>query len=498
MNKAQKIEYARLLEEKIRRNKKNKLGRMLSSLYPWQRRFVAATKEYIVCLLMAANQVGKTRTGTAVDAVHLTGDYPEDWEGHEFTFAPTCWLLGYSGEKTRDLLQKKLFGDLDGTTGKFSGGLIPADRIDTQASGRHNYKAMSGTSGAAREVRVRHRSGGVSICQFWSYSQGQHALMGDVVDWFHIDEEPEDAEIFPQVLTRTLNGDKGKGGRGMLTLTPENGKTELVCGFMDEPSKGQYMQTATWDDAPHLSDEQKEAILGQYPAYQRDMRSKGVPLMGSGLIFPVSEDSLKIDPFRIPEYWFVIDGMDFGWDHPQAHIQLVWDRGGDMFYVTNAWKGSKKQPYEAWHIIKPWADGVPTAWPMDGLQTRQQMGKQDAQQQKTMYEAEGMLMLGSHATFPDGSNGVWAGLTLMLDLMNTGRLKIFSNLFEVFEEVREYHTKTTASGNVEIVKTKDDLIDALRYAIMMRRNAIRIMDINAHYETVAATNRGTPATYDGF
>jgi phage terminase large subunit-like protein len=488
MNRALLIEEIQLLEEQTRRNKAQRLKRTLDSFYEWQERFVRATKEYIVCLLMAANQVGKTRTGTAIDAVHLTGDYPDDWEGHKFDFAPVCWLLGYSGEKTRDLLQAKLFGRL--SNGQFSGGLIPAERIV-------DYKSMTGTSGACREVRVRHKSGGVSVCQFWSYSQGQHALMGDVVDWFHIDEEPEDQEIFPQVLTRTLNGDKGRGGRGILTLTPENGKTELVCGFMDNPGSGQYMQTATWDDAPHLSKEQRESILSQYPEYQRDMRSKGVPLMGSGLIFTVDTEDLKVEPFQPPDYWFVIDGIDFGWDHPQAHVQLVWDRDGDCIYITNAWKDSKKQPYEAWHVIKQWAEDIPTAWPMDGLQTRQQMGKQDAVQQKTLYESEGMWMLDSHACFPDGSNGVWAGLTEILDYMKTGRFKVFSNLVEVLEEIREYHTKTTASGNIEIVKVKDDLIDAIRYAFMMRREAIRIMDIGMSYD-MGPTTSVTPGAYDNF
>ncbi len=58
--------------------------------------------------------------------------------------------------------------------------------------------------------------------------------MGDVVDWYHIDEEPKDKTIVPQVQTRTANGDGGKGGRGILTFTPENGRTELVVKFMDE------------------------------------------------------------------------------------------------------------------------------------------------------------------------------------------------------------------------------------------------------------------------
>ena len=85
--------------------------------------------------------------------------------------------------------------------------------------------------------------------------------MGDVVDWYHIDEEPEDQEIFPQVLTRTLNGDLGQGGRGIITFTPENGKTSLVQQLMDSDGSGMCLQTATWSDAPHLTEEMKRDIL---------------------------------------------------------------------------------------------------------------------------------------------------------------------------------------------------------------------------------------------
>ena len=463
MNRAQKLEYAALLEEQIKRNKQSRLQRTYESLYDWQHQFNAATKDHTACMLMAGNQVGKSRTGCCIDAHHLTGEYPDDWGGHKFTRPPLAWLLGYSGEKTRDLLQLKLFGRY--AENEFEGGLIPADKII-------DHRAMTGTSGAMREVRVKHTNG-IAICQFWSYSQGQHALMGDVVDWYHIDEEPKDQAIYPQVLTRTINGDQGNGGRGILTFTPENGKTELVTKFMDELGKGQYLQTATWDQAPHLDDGAKEVILSQYPAYQRDMRSKGVPLMGSGLIYEVSEDDIKCDPFNVPDYWFVIDGMDFGWDHHQAHIQLVWNRDADMYYVINAWKGKKKQPFEAWHVVRPWAQNVPTAWPSDGLQTEKGSGKQ----QREYYSEEGFNLLPEHASWEDGGVGVWAGIVEINNLMQTGRLKIVSTLFNVFEEIRQYHTKTTANGKIEIVKTMDDILDAIRYAYMMRRYAIRVMDL---------------------
>jgi len=468
LNRAQKLELAQLMEEKIKRNKLSQGIRTYESLYPWQHRFNAATAEHLACLLMAANQVGKSRTGCVIDAFHLTGDYPEDWTGHKFKIPPMCWLLGYSGEKTRDLLQLKLFGRFLGTG--FEGGLVPADKII-------DWRSMTGTSGAMREVRVK-RENGIATCQFWSYSQGQAALMGDVVDWYHIDEEPKDPEIYPQVITRTLNGDGGKGGRGILTFTPENGKTELVCSFMDDPTPSKYLQTATWDDAPHMSEDTKIAILAQYPPYQRAMRSRGIPLMGAGLIYEHSEDALKCEPFEIPAHWYLINGMDFGWDHPQAHIQLAWDMGADIFYVIHAWKKSKTQPYEAWNVVKSWSEDVPTAWPADGLQHE----KGSAKQQKDYYEEAGFEMLADHATWEEGGNGVEAGLMEINNLMKTGRFKVFSHLFEVFEEIRQYHRVSKPNGKSEIVKIKEDILDAIRYAYMMRREAIQKNDIGVTYE----------------
>lgn len=470
MSRADKIELIKLREEQLRRKHSQYLSRVYAKMYPWQRKFNAATAEHSASMLMAANQVGKSLTGCAIDAFHLLGEYPEDWAGHRFESPPMCWLLGYSGEKTRDLLQSKLFGRFTGTG--FDGGMIPKDRIVPGG-----WRSMTGAAGAMREVLVKHKHG-VSTCQFWSYSQGQHALMGDVVDWYHIDEEPRDQEIYPQVITRTLNGDGGRGGRGILTFTPENGKTQLVSKFMDDREPSQYLQTATWDDAPHLSEEQKTAILSQYPEYQRAMRSRGVPLMGAGVIFEHSQSAISCEPFEIPNHWMLINGMDFGWDHPQAHIQLAWDVGSDTFYVIHAFKKSKIQPYEAWQSVRAWSEGVPVAWPHDGLQTE----KGSAKQQREYYEEAGFEMLADHATWEDGGNGVEAGLMELNNLMKTGRFKVFSNLVEVFEEVREYHRIAKPNGRSEIVKLKDDLIDAIRMAYMMRRHAIQKNDLFVDYE----------------
>ncbi|MCE0854019.1 hypothetical protein LU689_29400, partial [Pseudomonas asiatica] len=69
--RADKLELLALLEEKARRNAQRQYLLQFESLYEWQLKFVRATAEFSSCMLMAANRVGKTRTGLTIDAVHL-------------------------------------------------------------------------------------------------------------------------------------------------------------------------------------------------------------------------------------------------------------------------------------------------------------------------------------------------------------------------------------------------------------------------------------------
>lgn len=453
--------YAMVLEQ-ARRARLNAARDAHGMMYPWQREFIGLTKQHYECCLCAANQIGKTFTGTTIDALHLLGDYPEDWGGHKFERAPMCWALGYSMEKTRDLLQTAMFGSIKG--GKFEGGLIPAERIVS-------HESVAGTVNAVRTVRVKHSSGGTSTIQFWSYKQGQHALMGDKVDWFHVDEEPRDQTIRPQILTRTLNGDGGNGGRGIYTFTPENGRTDLVVQFMDSPSEYQAFMQKGWDDAPHMTKEKRDRALMQYPAHQRDMRTKGEPMLGHGRIYDLADDFITCDPIEIPDHWFALNGLDFGWDHPQAVIKLVEDRDTGTFYVTHCYKARQVSANDAWGATQSWAKGIPTAWPHDGLQ--HEKGRDSSKQLKEHYADAGFSLTTAHATWPKGGNSVETGLFEIRDLMRKGKFKVYVGLVEWLREFRQHHRDDKG----RIVKTNDDLLDATRYAYMMRRYAKRIGNI---------------------
>ncbi|SBT10672.1 Large terminase protein (fragment) [Candidatus Propionivibrio aalborgensis] len=227
----------------------------------------------------------------------------------------------------------------------------------------------------------------------------------------------------------------------------------------------------TIDDAEHYTPEQRAAIIASYPEHERDARAKGIPTLGSGRIFPIDEDSIKVDPFKIPAHWPRINGIDFGWDHPSAGVQCAWDRDSDVFYIIKAHRASQQTPVLFAPAVKAWGSWVPTAWPHDGLQTDKGSGLQLALQ----YAEAGLKMLKDKATHapkagqPEGSggNGVEAGLMEMLDRMQTGRFKVFSNLDDWFQEFRLYHRK-----DGRVVKEFDDLISATRYALMMKRKAV--------------------------
>lgn len=220
---------------------------------------------------------------------------------------------------------------------------------------------------------------------------------------------------------------------------------------------------ATIDDAEHFSPEERARIIASYPSYERDARTKGIPTMGSGRVFPVSEDKIRIDPLPVPKHWPQINGIDFGWDHPFAAINLAWDRDADCLYVCKAYREKEATPVIHAASIKPWGSWVPCAWPHDGYQHDKGSGDQLAQQ----YRKQGLNMLQEHATHASGGNGVEAGLMDMLERMQTERFKVFSTLAPWFEEFRLYHR---LEG--KLVKEREDLMSCTRYAVMMIRHAI--------------------------
>ena len=306
---------------------------------------------------------------------------------------------------------------------------------------------------------------GWSRIGFKSYEMGEEKFYGRPVDWIWLDEQPP-SNIYTQCITRTV----ATNGYVMMTFTPEDGMTPVVNQFMNDLKRGQQLIQATWDDAPHLDEDTKEQLLAQYPPHERKLRSQGIPVFGSGLVFPVPEDSLIIDPFEIPDHWKRIAGLDFGYDHPTAVAWIVIDEESDTYYLYDTYSSRQETAIMHSAAIKQRPAWIPVAWPKDGLQSDKGSGVSLASQ----YRDQGVNMLHDWARNPKvsgdtgkGNNFIEPSIMEMLQRMETGRFKVFSHLHEWFQEFRSYHRK-----DGKIVPIKDDIMSATRYAVMCAQFAV--------------------------
>src|SRR3954453_10339902 len=84
-------------------------GPLRRELYPKHLKFFAAGRTAQERCMMAANRVGKTfGVGGYETALHLTGLYPDWWEGHRFAAPIAAWAAGDTSETTRDIVQSAL------------------------------------------------------------------------------------------------------------------------------------------------------------------------------------------------------------------------------------------------------------------------------------------------------------------------------------------------------------------------------------------------------
>jgi phage terminase large subunit-like protein len=321
--------------------------------------------------------------------------------------------------------------------------------------------AGRGLTNALDSVTVRHKFGGVSTITFKQYAQERTSWEGYEADWVWFDEEPP-ADLYAEGVTRTHSTD----GLVFITFTPLQGMSEVVRKFYPKPKVETCSLTRmNIYEVDHFTDEKREQMIATYPRHERQARANGEPTLGSGKIFPVDEDLFLEEPINVPDHWYRLGGIDFGWDHPTGCVNVAIDRDTDCIHVTDAYRQVESTPVVHAAAMKTWGkEWMPWAWPHDGYKHDPASGLQLAES----YTDQGIYMMPIHAQFENGSNGLEAGLMEMLDRMQTGRLKINRNLHEVLEEIRTYHR-----DEGKIVKLDEDLICAIRYAMMMRRFAIQ-------------------------
>lgn len=205
-------------------------GPLARRFYPKHMAFFAAGVEHQERCMMAANRIGKTwGVGGYETALHLTGLYPEWWQGLRFNKPIEAWAAGDTSETTRDIVQATLMGPL----GALGTGLVPADRIVGEPTKR------AGVSGAMDTARVRHAAGFDNLLGFKSYDQGRKKFQGTAKHLIWLDEEPP-PDVYDECVMRLMT----TNGLMLCTFTPLEGLTDIALRYMPHLAPGRDSTTA--------------------------------------------------------------------------------------------------------------------------------------------------------------------------------------------------------------------------------------------------------------
>lgn len=214
-------------------------------LYDKHMEHYRAGAKYRERCLMGGNRTGKTICGAYETTAHLTGMYPDWWEGRRFRERVDAIAAGKTNETARDIVQKELFGDIktgDKDKNMIVGtGMIPADSI---VRGSEVYK--KGVPKLLDYVDVWYRDSKVEKSRLYikSYEQGRKVFEGTARHSIWLDEEPP-FDVYNECTVRTMT----VGGIIFLTFTPLDGITQTVMQFIPK------------DERPELDIDETDEVL---------------------------------------------------------------------------------------------------------------------------------------------------------------------------------------------------------------------------------------------
>lgn len=221
-----------------------------------------------------------------------------------------------------------------------------------------------------------------------------------------------------------------------------------------------FVITATWDDnAPHLTHEAREDLYKNIPAYQRDARTRGIPQLGAGVIFPIPEEDILVDAFKIPPHWPRGYGLDVGWNRTAALWRCVdIDSTPRKSYFYDEHYSSEQSPTMHAAALLRRGAWIPGRIDPAARGRTQDDGKKLLDTwRKALYPedvSEGILKLGIAV------NAVESGLYAMLIAFQNGTLKVMRNRCPNWMAERRLYRRDEKG---RIIKKNDHAMDAGRY-----------------------------------
>jgi len=417
--------------------------------------------------ILAANRIGKTVSTCYETAMHLTGIYPDWWEGRRYDRPITAMVAGEGWSQVALVLQNELLGTPDvKLRDNIGSGAIPRVCIDTDTMRSDGANCIG--------VEILHRTGGKSYLLFANYTQEVRQLQGFKLNLAVFDEQPPD-DFFSEIVTRTATTQ----GMVMCSFTPLKGLNGLVSKFWNKEAGYDYIRVS-WADVPEydpwgepfLLHTTRQQLERDYLPHERDARIQGKPIMGKGAVFQMRDWPTYRSgdvPFHEMRNISRVIALDLGLVNDKTVISLMyWDP-----YEKTAWlhrqivvQGIEEAVPTQYinHLLRPEVYGTPIVLPADAsTQGRYTMSSTSIRELFEQYELN--VVPGAIMNPPDAqgrtTNHKSYGINQMRQMLEVGSLMVNENCVEFLREAQNYYVDTQGRFS-----DPDDCIDSARYALL--------------------------------
>jgi len=417
--------------------------------------------------ILAANRVGKTVSTCYETAMHLTGLYPDWWEGYRFTTPITAMVAGEGWSQVALVLQNELLGTQDvKITENLGTGAIPRDCIvvDTMRNDGANNSGCE----------IRHTSGSNSYLLFANYTQEVRQLQGFKLNLAVFDEQPPD-DFFSEIVTRTATTQ----GKVLCSFTPLKGLNGLVSKFWNNEEGYEYIRVS-WDDVPEYSPWGEPFLLAatrrqlekDYLPHEREARIAGKPVMGKGAVFQLGNwptyKTGDIDFLRMSRIQRVI-ALDLGLVNDKTVISLMyWEPHERTAYlhrqiVVQGIEEAVPTQYIN-HLLRPEVFGTPIVLPADASTAGRYT--MSANSIRELFEQYELNVVDKAIMNPPDSQGRVTnhkayGINQMRQMLEVGNLMVNENCTHFLNEAQNYFVDEKGRFS-----DPDDCIDSCRYALL--------------------------------
>ena len=417
--------------------------------------------------ILAANRVGKTVSTCYETAYHLTGLYPDWWEGKRFNKPVVAFVAGEGWDQVARVLQDELLGAKDIKLREQIGtGAIPLSCIRTET--------IRGDGANAIAVEIKHTKGGYSYLLFGNYTQEVRNLQGFKLDFVVFDEQPPD-NTFSELITRTATTQ----GQVLCSFTPLKGLNGLVSKFWNAEEGYEHIRVA-WDDVPEydlwgdpfLLNKTRRQLERDYLPHERDARISGKPVMGKGAVFQIKNwNTYKTGDFNFKEMNDIqrVIALDLGLINDKTVISyMFWQPSTQEAWLHSQIivKGTEEANPMSYiqHLMRPQVFGCPIALPSDAnTQGRYTMSTQSIRQ---LFEEYQLNVIQQAVMNPPNSEGKITnhksyGVNSIRQMLEIETFHINDNCIEFLREAQNYYVDERGRFS-----DPDDCLDSARYALL--------------------------------